>query len=166
MVKCPKAVMLDLDGVVWDHKDISSLIPPFKVVKDGVISDRAGVEVRLREGVKEFLSWAREQGLIVVTVSWNDPEVATEAIKSFGLQEYFMRNYIEPHPHKGVLIMRAVKELGLEPEEVVYVDDRDIHLREVRELVGNVTFIKFGKGVKDFNELIKVLREMLRTCRD
>ena len=43
---------------------------------------------------------------------------------------------------------RALKEisrrLGVEvsPCEVVYVDDRDIHLEEIRRLVGDIIFIK------------------------
>ncbi len=152
-----KVVFLDLDGTVWDHSDISSLIPPFRVVDDDVIKDRAGVEVRLRVGVREFLRFVRDLGLVVAALSWNDPEIALEALKAFKLVNYFDRLYIEPHPHKGLVMLKAIKELGVEPEEVIYVDDRDIHLGEVRELVGNVKFIQFGKDVSGFKELKELI---------
>ncbi len=157
-----KVVFLDLDGTVWNHSDISSLIPPFRVVNDDVIKDRAGVEVRLREGVREFLRFARELGLVVAALSWNDPEIALEALKAFKLVNHFDRLYIEPHPHKGLVMLRAIKELGVEPEEVIYVDDRDIHLSEVRELVGNVKFVQFGKDVKGFEELRGLLKDLIK----
>ena len=54
-------VFVDLDGTLWDHEDISSLIPPFKRLSEFSFADSRGVVVNLNK--------LAERGFIVFTLS-------------------------------------------------------------------------------------------------
>lgn len=156
-------VAVDLDGTVWDHKDISSLYPPFRRISTHVIVDKNGEAVNLRPRVEDFLKWARQEGFILSTLSWNDYDVAYQALRAFELDRYFHYIVVEPHPRKDKMLYRLLQQIkrerGVEirPQDVVYIDDRDIHLREILENVGPVKFIHFGKDVKCFSEIPPLL---------
>jgi len=51
----------------------------------------------------------------------------------------------------------------IQPSDIVYVDDRDIHIREIWENIGPVRFIQFGKDVKCFTELVEALSPSRRS---
>jgi len=161
---CPKIVFLDLDGTVWSSLDISAQKPPFRKVSENKIVDFEGLPIELNFGVKEFLIWARRNRLKVYSLSWNIPEIAIEALKAFEIFEMFDGHFIEYHPYKGMLMKKALNNLGLDvkPCQIVYVDDRDMHLENVRKEVGNVVFIQIGVDVKHFLELKSVLKNLLR----
>lgn len=156
-------IALDLDGTVWDHLDISSLYPPFLKKSAQEIVDSRGVPVRLREGVREFLATARERGHILSTLSWNDYNVAYQALKAFEIDQYFHYLVIEPHSRKDKMLynllrrIKAERGVELRPQDVLYVDDRDIHIGEIWSNIGPVRFIQFGRDVKNFWELLKLL---------
>lgn len=167
--KCaPKIIFLDLDGTLWDSLDISQLKPPFKKVNSNTIVDSKGRYVRLFNGVKNFLSWLKAEGLKVVALSWNIYEIALEALKTFNILKFFDKLYIEYHPRKDLLMKRALKEfsseLGMEikPCHVIYIDDRDIHINDITSNVGDVFFIKMWDHVKDYNELKELIKSKLR----
>jgi len=166
MVKGIKLVALDLDGTLWDCEDISLLTPPFRRVREGVIADSEGREVRVREGAEDFLKWCVAKGLILVTLSWNDPRKALDALGALGLLKYFHRHAVEYHPRKHEMLLKLLKRLqdegiDVRPEEVVYVDDRDIHVDDVVKHVGPVKFLHFGKDVRNFRELRKLLEGLM-----
>ncbi len=154
---------IDLDGTVWDHEDVTSLKTPFRRVANDVIEDSLGVKVVLRSGVKEFLSWAKEHGAIISTLSWNEPAIALEALRAFSLEGLFDYHFIEFHPRKHEMLKSLLKRVKadlnveIEPERVIYVDDRDLHVADIVRFVGRVKFVYFGKDVNDFNELKSLL---------
>ena len=162
-------IVLDLDGTVWDHLDISSLYPPFRRAGPFTIIDSRGSAVNLRPHVRDFLLWARENGHILTTLSWNDFNVAYQALKTFEIESYFHYLAIEPHPRKDKMLyklLRQIKEergVEIKPKDIVYVDDRDIHVKEIRENIGLVLFIQFGKDVKCFLELVELLSPSRRS---
>jgi len=165
MAKCsPKIVFLDLDGTVWSSHDISSQTPPFKRIGSFEIIDSEGLVVRLKPGVIEFLKWAKNVGLKVYSLSWNIPEIACEALEAFGIHELFDGHCIEFHPHKGKMMREAIEKcrLNVKPCEIVYVDDRRIHLDEIFREVGKIIFIQMNIDVKDFYDLKRILERMLR----
>ncbi len=160
-----KVLFIDLDGTIWSHLDASSLTPPFRRISADVIEDSAGVKVRLLQGVREFLAGVRGLGIIIASLSWNNPVKALEAIKAFGINHLFDAHYIEPHPHKGEVMAYALMDLSeklntkLGPENVVYIDDRDIHIKEIREKVGDVLFLHAWKDFKDFSEAYNIIKQ-------
>ncbi len=156
---CPRLIFLDLDGTVWSSKDISTLVSPFRVVGDELV-DSKGVRVRLYSGVREFLCSMGSNGLPVYSLSWNHMDKALEALRAFGIDSLFAGHYIEPHPRKGMVMARALKEnghAGLKPCEIVYIDDRDIHLNDVRTRVGEVFFIQLWKDIDSYSELTELI---------
>ena len=155
-------LLLDLDGTLWDHLDISSLSPPFRRVCEGVIEDSRGVKVRIYGYMVNLALWARSTGAMVVSLSWNEPRIALEALKAFKVDSIFDYHVIEPHPWKGKALARFLKEKGLSvpPERMVYFDDREIHLDDIYASVGPVRYVKSHvdcKGFEDCRELVSSL---------
>lgn len=165
-------LFLDLDGTLWDHKDISSLKPPFSRVDKGTIKDSNGVIIRLYEESLKLLKWARSNGAIVSTLSWNIPEKAMDAIKAFGLENEFDYFVITPEPNKGGAALKFLEQLKkkerciLPPCAIVYIDERDIHLKEVKEKLGNITFLMIWKDFSSFEDGRKLIEEKLSECKD
>lgn len=162
----PRGVLaLDLDGTVWDHRDISRLKPPFQRLSPGKIVDADGVVVKLNHGVDAVLTAAESAGYVIASLSWNNPEIASEALKAFGLYERFHYHCIHPLPTKH----KCLKELlnlirdetgkSITPENVVYVDDRPIHVADISSYVGNVRFYLCDTS-RDEQCLIKVAEEI------
>ena len=168
MKKCMamfKVLVLDLDMTLWNHPDISALTLPFKLEDRDVIVDSRGVRVMLYPGVRELLRWARTSGKVISIASWNNPEPALEALRLFGILDYFFKPKIQYHPHKHLMLLeliRDLEELGyrVHPEDIVYVDDRDIHLGEIYSRVGRVRYVQMWRDARDHWELIKLLQRM------
>jgi magnesium-dependent phosphatase-1 len=166
----PWALLLDLDGTLWDHLNISSLKPPFKRVSEDAIVDSRGVTVRLYKDIVEVARWAKRSGGFVIALSWNIPEVAVEALKAFNLLGLFDYLGIEDHPDKGLIASKILGDLEsrgykIKPCRIVYVDDRDIHVKGVREKVGDVTFIRAWADFRNGEELRSRIAEALqRRC--
>ena len=163
-----KIIFIDLDGTIWDCMDISQLQPPFTRISKNTIIDRYGYPVRLFDYVEEFLAEVRRLGIELVALSWNIYEIAYEALKAFDILKYFNHLLIEFHPHKGLLMKRYLTSRAsyIDPKEIIYIDDRDIHIDEIRELVGEVHFIRAWKdfrSYKEFVDIIKNLHSMQRT---
>jgi len=167
---CPRVVFIDLDGTIWDCLDVSALKPPFQKVGEDTLIDRLGSRLTVFPGVRDFLKWLKEYNIVITVLSWNMFSIAYSALRKLNLVKYFDLLYIEPHSHKGYMMKRALKEisrrLGVEVSlcEVVYVDDRDIHLEEVRRLVGDIIFIKMWKDVASYNELKHRIKHLLEKC--
>ncbi|ABL79064.1 magnesium-dependent phosphatase-1 [Thermofilum pendens] len=152
-----KALVVDLDGTLWSHRDISRTRPPFRRVSDGVVVDSTGQEVRLNPCVEEALRAAREAGLRLAVASWNDPEPAVEALKALGVYGYFDLLVIEPHPGKDRMLEKILRELRLSPGEVVFVDDTEYMVELVREAHPGILSLRMGVDVRDFCELLRKL---------
>ncbi len=164
-------LFLDLDGTLWDHKDISSLKPPFAKVNESKIEDSRGVEVKLHEVSLKLLRWAKKRGAITSTLSWNVPEIAMEAIKAFGIDKEFDYFIIDPTPYKGRAALRLLQRLKDErgcvppPCGIVYIDDRDIHIAEVKEKLGDIVFFTIWKDFRSFEEARKLIEEKIAKCK-
>ena len=153
-----KLLVLDLDGTLWDHEDASRLVPPFRVYGDRVV-DAYGEELNLFPGVREFLKWAGERFLISIA-SWNLEEFVRPVLEALNLWDYFLFPKIEGHPDKAAMIERTMAELraaGYDVDEVIYVDDRTIHVDEIMEIIPNLRFIHMWVDVGSFEELKKML---------
>ncbi len=166
--KCrPKIVFLDLDGTIWSSKDISSLRQPLRLKEKDIIEGSNRLTAKLYPGVREFLECMKKAGIPVFSLSWNHPEIAIEALSLLGISHLFRYHYIEPHPHKGDVMEKALRKLGLslKANEIVYVDDRDIHLQEIYRKIGEVCFIQMWRDTTSFQDLKdKILKLTGKTC--
>ncbi|GBF09915.1 conserved hypothetical protein [Aeropyrum pernix] len=161
-------LLLDLDGTLWDHLDVSSLKPPFTRISRDAIVDSGGVEVRLYRYMVALALWARRSGAVISSFSWNIPFKALEALRAFGAAHIFHYHVIEPHPWKGRMlakllrVLRVERRLYLTPGRIVYFDDREIHLDDIRENVGEVNYIKSHVDCVGLEECIRLVQSLLR----
>jgi len=156
-----KLLILDLDGTLWDHEDASALVPPYEFNGD-CLTDSTGQKLCLFPGVREFLEWASERFILSIA-SWNVEKKVRPILEGFGLWHYFAFPKIENHPNKGDMIVRTLKELeilGYKVEEAIYVDDRDIHIGEVKTAVPSIRFVHMWRDAKSFEELRELLERM------
>lgn len=157
-----RLVILDLDLTLWDHRNVTALARPFRRVGDDAIEDQSGVRVSLFPGVRPLLDGLRERGFIVACASWNDPPAVEEIFDLLNLGHYFDHKKVEPHPHKQQTIGALLSELAssgitLSPDEVLYVDDRTIHLDAVRATVGPIRFLQYGVDIRSLDEVLVYL---------
>jgi len=168
-------VAIDLDGTLWDHLNVSELRPPLRRVGGDSLADSAGVVVTVRRGIREFLGELRGmEGIILSTLSWNNPRIAVEALRTLSLDEYFDYLVVEDHPHKDKMLLKLLKKLSengvrIPPECIVYLDDRDIHVEDIWRSIGRkVTFVRMPSRDEDvpsiLRETLNIIREKRKTC--
>ena len=166
MLCCPIIVFIDLDGTVWDHKDISSTNPPYRCVGD-LLYNSTGTIVKLYSNVREFLSLLKTKRLLVYTLSWNDPTKALKALECLNLKEFFDGHVIHNHPHKHLGMKKIIEKLNLNirPCQIIYIDDRKLHVNDIKKTIGEITFIHMWKDVKDYNELKDYIIRLFNNCK-
>ncbi len=164
----PWIVFFDLDGTLWDHLDVSSTSPPFNRVSTSTISDSKGVRLNLMPGAVDFIKWVRSEGGIISTCSWNEYEKAIGAVEAFGLVDLFDYQKISTRPEKYLLmeqVIKKVEERGLDVQydRLFYLDDRDIHIRDVKIRFPQLTFFQMWKDGTNYesvkNSILTRLRE-------
>ncbi len=157
-----KLIVLDLDQVLWDHHDATSLALPLRRVDGSTLVDSAGDKVVLRDGVREFLARAKDRRIYLSTCSWNEPEKATAVLKAFQLDHYFDLLMIEPHPEKDRMMEKILDYFapkGVSEDETVFIDDKEEMLQKVRRRYPKIVTIRFHPegDVHSFRELEKIL---------
>lgn len=149
-------MFLDLDGTLWDHEDISQLIPPFKRIDEFTIVDSKGREVRVYRPLIEIVKRVVENGFLLSTLSWNNPAVALDALEKLGIRELFHYHAIEDHPRKEIMALKALKYFknayGCKAFKVIYIDDREIHLDDMIRVFPDLCFIKAHKDFTTAHE--------------
>lgn len=154
-----RLVVLDCDLTLWDHPDVSALRSPFTRVDDETVADADGILVRLFPGARPLLEGLHARGVLVSVASWNRPELVFEIFGLLGLTDYFTRPKVEFHPYKEKTITALLDELrsdgfALAPEQVLYVDDRAVHLRRVKAAVGPIHTLQPGVDIEDLRQVL------------
>ncbi|MEM3799696.1 MAG: magnesium-dependent phosphatase-1 [Thermoprotei archaeon] len=160
----PWLLAMDLDGALWDHLDISSVDPPYTPIGPGRIMGRDGTIVTLFPEAVEFIVWCRSNGAITCTLSWNHTHYAMEALEKLGIIYLFDYHETEFSPAKDQRLLHLLETLRrnhivIPPERVVYVDDRDIHIEDIRRNVGNILFIHIWKDVKNYTVARSIIKK-------
>lgn len=161
----PRLLVLDLDKVLWDHHDVSSLKPPLRRIGRRALEDSFGEVVTLRDDVREFLSYAKSRGIFLSTCSWNRFDRALEVLKAFELDSYFDLLVIEPHPEKQLMMGRILdhfSRFGVREEETLYVDDRAYMLEKVKAKFPRVMTLRFHPAgeIFSFYRLMRLLGDL------
>lgn len=162
-------LLLDLDGTIWTHLNVSGLREPLTLVAPNLVVDASGEELELYGYMVELAAWARENGAMVCTLSWNEPEKALRVLELLGIEGLFDCHMIEPHPNKHLMLKRLLarlKGLGItfNPCRVIYVDDREIHLKDIVEEIGPINYIRAHRDCRGLQSCINLINRYLEAC--
>ncbi len=157
-----RLVILDCDRTLWDHHNVTELHPPFARLDAATVTDANGVAVRLLPGATALLEALRGRGILISIVSWNEPAPVFAILDLLGLRDYFVRPKVEFHPYKERMVVELLAELSadgvpLRADEILYVDDRALHLRRVRRAVGPVQVLRAGVDIRNLREVLTYL---------
>lgn len=159
-------LLMDLDGTLWDHKDVSSTHPPFTKINDLTIRDKVGEIITVNEGAIDFLQWARANDAVISSLSWNNEDMATEAINALGLVDIFDFLAIAPNPDKSKLLENLLaklrtNEVDIEQSRFVYLDDRDIHIGAIVKKFPDIIFVHMWESVSNFEQVKRIIQDKL-----
>ncbi len=157
---------MDLDGTVWDHLNISGVNPPYIRIDDIRIKNNDNVIITLYKSALDFMKWARSNGAIITSLSWNRTDYVNEALLKFGIMELFDYNSTDYTPDKDKRLLKLIEDLkisgiNITPDRIVYVDDRDIHMESIRKNIGDIIFINIWKDIKDYEGAKKIIENRI-----
>lgn len=157
-----KLVIFDADKTLWSHPNISALTFPFKLLDRNTISDARKQTCHLFEGIRELLSELQQKGILIALASWNKPEPVEKALQLFAIAKFFSIIKAESHPNKHLLIKEMLSDLSrkgveLRTEEILYVDDRKLHLTKTLSEVGQLHFLQMWVDTKNPNDILKYI---------
>ncbi|HEY3247003.1 MAG TPA: magnesium-dependent phosphatase-1 [bacterium] len=158
-----RLVVLDCDLTLWDHPNVSELRSPFTRANDETVADADGIQIRLFPGARALLEGLRERGVLISIASWNRPEPVFEILQLLNLADFFARPKVEFHPYKEKTIAALLDELRSEgivlaPDEVLYVDDRAMHLRRVMAAVGPIHTLEMGRDITELKQVLDFIK--------
>ncbi len=131
---------------------------------------------RLRNGVREFLEFAKSCGLRLAVLSNVGSKALKRALEKFNILQFFdtvvsrddMR-FLKPHPSS---VDKVLERLGLYPDEVIYVGDSFSDLIAARSRSMEIYILPFGEVEKkrfvemgfsnfihSFGELMEILKK-------
>lgn len=89
-----------------------------------------------------------------------------EALEKLRIMELFDYHETEFSPAKDRRILHlldVLRKRGItaSPDRIVYVDDRDIHMDDIRRNVGNIAFLHIWKEVRDYGEARAIIRSRI-----
>ncbi len=162
----PWILAMDLDGTVWDHLNISGVEPPYTRINATSIKNRDNITVTLFEDAVKFIKWARDNGAITTTLSWNRRDYVDEALETFGIAGLFDYSSTDHTPDKDQRLLKLINildEIGIyiPVDRVVYVDDRDIHMDAIKKNVGDIVFINIWKSTINYGDASKIVKERI-----
>jgi magnesium-dependent phosphatase-1 len=128
--------------------------------------DSTGVEVRLYPDAPYVLSRLNEMGIVVSAASWNETRIGMMALEAFGIGRYFFEPQIEPHPNKHIMIRRLIDKLSsngtkVSPGDILYVDDRDIHIHDIWRYVGPINFVRMWRDAKSHVDILCMVKSRI-----
>ncbi len=113
--------------------------------------------VELYPEAREVLATLKQRGVLVALCTWNHPSPVNSALKAWRLEPYFNCVVAEWNPDKEHMLRAIVQQLGVQPNEAVFVDDdpRRGH-REQAERVG-VAFRQKGTEITDLRQVLALV---------
>jgi predicted phosphatase len=97
--------------------------------------------------------------VLVSVASWNHPEPVFAIFDLLDLTRFLVLPKVEAHPHKdrtiGVMLEELARDgVALRPDEVVFVDDKPMHLTQVRQALGPIQTLQVGVDVTDLRDVL------------
>lgn len=111
-----KCVVWDLDGTMWD----------------GTLVEDGAEKLALKSGMREVVQELDRRGILQSVASKNHFEESMAVLKKFGLDQYFLYPQISWEQPKSSSISTIAKELNIGLDAVLFVDDSEFELAQVR----------------------------------
>ncbi|WP_458120441.1 HAD family hydrolase [Paenibacillus sp. Z6-24] len=88
------------------------------------------------EGIRELLSWAREQGIHIAMVTGKSQPTSDYTLHQFGIASYFewIENGIAEKEIKPEGIRNVLKQLNIPAEQGLYIGDKPGDIQAAREV--------------------------------
>lgn len=112
-----KCIVWDLDNTLWE----------------GILVEDGASNLRLKPGIIELIRQLDERGILHSIASKNNPDEALAALKSFGLDEYFLAPQISWLP-KSAAIKAIAAQLNIGIDTLLFVDDSEFELQEAKSV--------------------------------
>jgi FkbH-like protein len=110
-----KCLVWDLDNTLWD----------------GVLIEDGPEKLRLKPQIRDILGTLDQRGILHSVVSKNNRDEALSALKTFGIEEYFLCLQISWQP-KSEAIRSIAEQLNIGIDTLLFVDDSEFELQEVK----------------------------------
>jgi FkbH-like protein len=120
-----KCVVWDLDNTLWD----------------GILVEDGPAKLRLKPGIAEVIQELDRHGILHSIASKNNPDEALHALKQFQLSEFFLCPQISWQP-KSQGIREIARQLNIGSNTLLFVDDSDFELEQVRAVCPEVQILK------------------------
>jgi len=119
-----KCVVWDLDNCLWN----------------GILVENDPANVTLKAGIGDILHHLDERGILLSIASKNNSEMATELLRKFGIEEYFLYPEINWQP-KSLSIKRIQQNLNIGLDSISFIDDSNFERAEITESLPEVLCI-------------------------
>jgi FkbH-like protein len=120
-----KCVVWDLDNTMWDGT----------LIEDGLEN------LSLKPNIVKVLKSLDERGILNSIVSKNNYDEALGALRGFGIEDYFLCPQISWQP-KSVGIQAIARELNIGVDSLLFVDDSEFELQQVKAVHSEVQVLK------------------------
>jgi FkbH-like protein len=130
--KIVKCVVWDLDNTLWD----------------GTLIEDGAAKLTLRPGITGVIEELDARGILQSISSKNNREEALDALKQFGINEFFLASQIGWMP-KSEGIVEIARKLNIGLDSVLFVDDSDFELGEVSASLPDIQVI----NAKQYKEI-------------
>jgi FkbH-like protein len=120
-----KVVVWDLDNTLWD----------------GILVEDGAAKLRLKPGVREVIEELDRRGILQSIASKNNHDEALSVLKSWKLDEYFLRPQISWQP-KSESISAIIRQLNIGADTVLFIDDSSFELEQVGSMHPTVRLLK------------------------
>ena len=117
-----KCVVWDLDNTIWH----------------GILGEVGLDGIRIRPDVVKTVKELARRGILQSIASKNDLEHATQALRNFGLHDYFLFPAIN-WGQKSENIRQIAKELNLGIDSFAFIDDSQFELAEVKSAIPEIS---------------------------
>ncbi|MFO1305231.1 MAG: HAD-IIIC family phosphatase [Burkholderiales bacterium] len=119
--KSCKCVVWDLDNTLWN----------------GVLIEDGLANIKLREDLVSTIKKLDERGILQSIASKNNRADAIEALRAFGLEDYFLHPQINWSP-KSQSVAAIAEALNIDLDTFFFVDDQPFEREEVRAALPKV----------------------------
>lgn len=116
-----KCVVWDLDNTLWD----------------GILVEDGASKLRLKSGTQEIVKALDQRGILNSIASKNDHAEVVNVLKNMQMDEYFLCPQVSWLP-KSEGIKRIAEELNIGLDTLLFVDDSEFELAEVKSVLPQV----------------------------